>query len=107
MQEHTVVAIAKMGRNNSDLRKFIFEDGRVVLVEQRFPVATTPRIDSLINFLQDLGYLDSKNNLTNIAETPHLSAFSLTDTYISVSSFLCWYRYEKGDTPPIRDTLSS
>lgn len=69
MQEHTVVAIAKMGRNNSDLRKFIFEDGRVVLVEQRFPVATTPRIDSLINFLQDLGYLDSKNNLTNIAET--------------------------------------
>ena len=54
------------------------------------------------------GILSCRHNLlTNIAETPHFSAISFTDTYIIVSSFLCWYRYKKGDTPPIRDTLSS
>ena len=68
MQEHTVVAIAKMGKNNSDLRKFILEDGRIVLVEQRYPVETSPRINSLFNFLQDMGYLDKDNALTAIAE---------------------------------------
>lgn len=45
-----MVAIAKMGKNNSDLRKFILEDGRIVLVEQRYPVETSPRINSLFNF---------------------------------------------------------
>jgi hypothetical protein len=68
MQEHTVVAIAKMGKNNSDLRKFILEDGRIILVEQRYPVETSPRINSLFNFLQDMGYLDKDNALTEIAE---------------------------------------
>lgn len=68
MQEHTVVAIAKMGKNNSDLRKFILEDGRIVLIEQRYPVETSPRIDSLFNFLQDMGYLDKDNALTEIAK---------------------------------------
>lgn len=68
MQEHIVVAIAKMGKNNSDLRKFIFEDGRVVLVEQRYPVETSPRINSLFNFLKDMGYIDFQNELTEIAE---------------------------------------
>ena len=67
MQEHTVVAIEKMGKNNSDLRKFIHEDGRVILVEQRYPVETSPRIDSLFNFLQDMNYIDSENKLTNVA----------------------------------------
>lgn len=68
MEEHTIVAIAKMGTNNSDLRKFIFEDGRVVLVEQRYPVETSPRIQSLFNFLQDMGYIDEDNRLTQIAQ---------------------------------------
>lgn len=68
MQEHTVVAIAKMGKKNSDLRKFIFEDGRIILVEQRYPVETSPRVNSLVNFLQDMSYLNSENKLTNIAE---------------------------------------
>lgn len=67
MQEHTHIAIAKMGKNNSDLRKFIFEDGRIVLIEQRYPVETTPRVGSLYSFLQDMNYIDSDNNLTDIA----------------------------------------
>jgi hypothetical protein len=67
MQEHTIVAIGKMGNSNSDLRKFIFEDGRVVLVEIRYPNQTNPRIDSLYNFLQDMSYIDSEGQLTDIA----------------------------------------
>ena len=69
MQEHTIIAIGKMGNKNSDLRKFILEDGRAVLVEIRYPVETSPRVTSLFNYLQDLNYLDvNKNNeLTEIA----------------------------------------
>ena len=68
MQEHTIVAIAKMGNNDSDLRKFIFEDGRIVLVERRYPVETSPRVNSLFNFLQDMGYIDSNKELTDISQ---------------------------------------
>lgn len=67
MQEHTIIAIGKMGNTDTDLRKFIFEDGRAVLVEIRYPTATSPRIGSLYNFLQDLSYIDSDGQLTDIA----------------------------------------
>lgn len=67
MQEHTIVAIGKMGNNDTDLRKFIFEDGKVVLVERRKPTVTSPRIESLYSFLQDLSYIDSKGKLSEIA----------------------------------------
>jgi len=68
MQEHTIVAIGKMGNNDTDLRKFIFEDGKVVLVERRKPTVTSPRIESLYSFLQDLSYIDSKGKLSEIAK---------------------------------------
>lgn len=67
MQEHTIIAIGKMGNSDTDLRKFIFEDGRVVLVEIRFPTVTSPRIGSLYNFLRDLSYISSDGQLTDIA----------------------------------------
>ncbi len=67
MLEHTIVAIGKMGNSNNDLRKFILENGRTVLVEIRYPTSTTPRIDSLFNFLQDLSYIDKDGQLTQIA----------------------------------------
>ena len=67
MNEHTVVAIAKMGSNNVDLRKFILEDGCVILVEIRYPNQTNPRIESLHNFLVDMKYLTEKDELTDIA----------------------------------------
>ena len=68
MNEHTVVAIAKMGNSNVDLRKFLLEDGHAVLVEQRSPNLTSPRINSLHNFLTDLGYIANNNLLTNVAK---------------------------------------
>lgn len=67
MNEHTLVAVAKMGNSNTDLRKFILENGCAVLVEIRYPNATNPRIESLHNFLVDLGYLTCDNKLTKIA----------------------------------------
>lgn len=67
MQEHTIIAIGKMGNSDKDLRKFVFEDGKVVLVEIRYPTETTPRVNSLYNFLVDLKYIGSDGNLTDIA----------------------------------------
>lgn len=67
MNEHTFVAISKMGNNNMDLRKFILEDGCAVLVEMRYPNQTNPRIESLHNFLVDLGYLSIEGMPTYIA----------------------------------------
>lgn len=68
MNQHTYVAIRKTGNNNADLRKFIDEDGRIYLVEMRYPSETTPRINSLYNFLQDLKYINQDNQLTDIAK---------------------------------------
>jgi len=67
MQEHTIIAIGKMGNNDNDLRKFVHEDGRIVLVEIRYPTETSPRVNSLYNFLVDLNYIDSEGKLTDIA----------------------------------------
>ena len=68
MNQHTFVAIRKTGNNNADLRKFINEDGRVYLIEMRYPSETTPRINSLFNFLQDLKYIGRDNQLTDLAK---------------------------------------
>lgn len=68
MNEHTVVAVAKMGNSNVDLRKFLLENGHAVLVEQRYPNLTSPRINSLHNFLIDLGYITHDNTLTIVAK---------------------------------------
>ena len=68
MNEHTVVAVAKMGNSNVDLRKFLLENGHAVLVEQRYPNLTSPRIESLHNFLIDLGYIAKDNTLTTVAK---------------------------------------
>lgn len=67
MNEHTLVAVSKMGNSDADLRKFILEDGCAVLVEMRYPTGTSPRIRSLYNFLTDLGYIGNDGALTPIA----------------------------------------
>ena len=68
MNEHTFVAIKKMGNSDLDLRKFILENGCAILVEMRYPNETNPRIESLHNFLVDLGYLKIDNTTTPIAK---------------------------------------
>lgn len=68
MNQHIFVALRKTGYDNADLRKFISEDGRVYLVEMRYPSETTPRINTLFNFLQDLKYIGADNQLTDIAK---------------------------------------
>lgn len=67
MNEHTIVAIGKMGGGNADLRKFIFEEGRIALVEIRYPNQTNPRIESLYNFLIDMNYIEN-GTITTLAK---------------------------------------
>ena len=57
MADHSTSACRKMGRGQSDLRKFLLEDGMVVLVEIWKPQFTNPRTDSLVAFLEDLTYV--------------------------------------------------
>ncbi|MBO6056642.1 MAG: hypothetical protein J6P64_00270 [Bacteroidales bacterium] len=57
MADHTTSACRKMGRGQSDLRKFLLEDGMVVSVEIWKPQFTNPRTDSLVAFLEDLSYV--------------------------------------------------
>lgn len=68
MNEHTFVALSKMGKHELDLRKFILENGCAILVEIRYPIETNPRIESLHNFLVDLRYLNENEHLTPIAQ---------------------------------------
>ena len=67
MADHTTSACRKMGRGQSDLRKFLLEDGMVVLVEIWKPQFTNPRTDSLIAFLEDLSYVKD-GEITEIGE---------------------------------------
>jgi hypothetical protein len=67
MNEHTMVALNKMGNSNVDLRKFIIEDGCLTLIEQRYPTETNPRINSLHSFLRDMKYISNDDTLTDVA----------------------------------------
>lgn len=67
MADHTTSACRKMGRGQSDLRKFLLEDGMVVLVEIWKPQFTNPRTDSLIAFFEDLSYVKN-GEITEIGE---------------------------------------
>jgi hypothetical protein len=66
INEHTLVALNKM-TDNKDPRKFIIENGRITLIEQRYPNETTPRIRSLYTFLRDMKYITNDGKLTNVA----------------------------------------
>jgi hypothetical protein len=66
MTEHTMVALSKM-IDNKDPRKFIIENGHIILVEQRFPNETSPRIRTMYTFLRDMKYLTNDGELTDIA----------------------------------------
>lgn len=68
MNDHTTAACRKMGNGQSDLRKYMVEEGCIVHVETRYPQFTSPRTDSLYSFLRDMNYIDSNNLLTDIAE---------------------------------------
>ena len=59
MNNHTTAACRKMGTGQTDLRKFLIEDGRIVSVEIRKPQFTSPRTESLYNYLCDLSYIQN------------------------------------------------
>jgi hypothetical protein len=65
INDHIATAYRKMGNGELNLLKFIIEDNVITRIQSMSPRHTTPRINSLRNFLQDLGYLDKDESLTD------------------------------------------
>lgn len=64
INDHMATAYRKMGNGEASLLKFLIEDRCIVHIETIVPRGTTPRIQSLHNFLFDLGYIDTEDTLT-------------------------------------------
>lgn len=66
INSHMSIAYRKMGNGEANLLKFLIEDRCIVHIETIQPRGTTPRIQSLHNFMLDLGYIDAEENLTKL-----------------------------------------
>jgi hypothetical protein len=62
---HQFVAYRKMGTSNQSTHKFMIEESSIRVIGNFDPFFTSPRIRSVINYFQDLGLLDEKNQLSN------------------------------------------
>lgn len=65
MNDHVNTAYRKMGNGESNLLKFMIEDGIISHIQTMAPRHTSPRLRAVSNFLHDLSLIDSKNKLTN------------------------------------------
>lgn len=66
INDHMVTAYRKMRNGESSLLKFLIEDRCIIHIETIEPRGTTPRIQSLRNFILDLGCIDTEENLTGL-----------------------------------------
>lgn len=66
INSHMETAYRKMGNGEANLLKFLIEERCIIHIETIVPRGTTPRIQSLHNFMTDLGYIDAGNNLTEL-----------------------------------------
>ncbi len=64
LNDHVNTAYRKMGNGESNLLKFIIEDGIISHVQTMDPRHTSPRLRTISNFLKDLKLVDTNNNLT-------------------------------------------
>ncbi|RUT78952.1 hypothetical protein [Ancylomarina longa] len=64
INDHVNTAYRKMGNGESNLLKFIIEDGVISHVQTMKPRHTSPRLKTVSNFMQDLFMIDKENNLT-------------------------------------------
>jgi hypothetical protein len=64
LNSHIYTAYRKMGDGESNLLKFIVEDGLISHIETVSPRHTTPRLHTLSNFLKDLNLVNKENSLT-------------------------------------------
>ncbi|MHA1168783.1 MAG: hypothetical protein ACTSRU_13225, partial [Candidatus Hodarchaeales archaeon] len=64
INDHIATAYRKMGNGESNLVKFVIEDGMIGHIQTMTPRFTTPRLRTLQNFLTDLGFITSSNEVT-------------------------------------------
>jgi len=65
LNDHVNTAYRKMGNGESNLLKFIIEDGSVFHVQTMSPKRTSPRIKALEKFIRDLKLSDANNQITD------------------------------------------
>lgn len=65
MNDHVNIAYRKMGNGESNLLKFVIEDGIISHIQTMQPRHTSPRLKTITNFLRDLSLVDSDNLITN------------------------------------------
>lgn len=64
LNDHINTAYRKMGNGESNLLKFIIEDGIISHIQTMIPRHTSPRLRTISNFMRDLSFVDKENNLT-------------------------------------------
>ena len=65
MNDHVNTAYRKMGNGESNLLKFVIEDGVISHIQTMPPKHTSPRLRTITNFLHDLSLIDNENIITN------------------------------------------
>lgn len=67
INDHTATAFRKMGDSETNLLKFMIEDNIISHAQTMSPVHTNPRLNTLKNMMQDLGFVKN-NKITNEAK---------------------------------------
>lgn len=64
LNDHIATAYRKMGNGESNLLKFVMEDGMIGHIQTMDPRFTNPRLRTLQNFLTDLGFINNSGQIT-------------------------------------------
>lgn len=59
INDHITTAYRKMGNSESNLLKFMIEDNNIIHIQTMDPSFTSPRIGTLLKFLEDLGFIEN------------------------------------------------
>ena len=65
LNDHINTAYRKMGNGESNLLKFIIEDGIISHIQTMPPKHTSPRLKTITNFLRDLSLIGDDNMITD------------------------------------------
>jgi hypothetical protein len=65
INDHIATAYRKMGNGESNLVKFVIEDGMIGHIQTMDPRFTNPRLRTLQNFLTDLSFINSTGRITD------------------------------------------
>jgi hypothetical protein len=66
LNDHVNTAYRKMGNGESNLLKFMIEDGLIFHIQTMTPRHTSPRLRALENFLKDLSLITKERTITEI-----------------------------------------